>query len=158
MLALLVLVGCGEQNVACIAPTDQDLAAAAARAYIDGRSPKPLRFLSAVSTDSAMPVTGMRVLQDLGPTYLYPPDSAGQEVIHARLAESPWPSMLVTYHGFEHTADAATVRIGGAWVAGELDGQHAGYEEIAFTCLNGSWVTADSAAALSAGDSAPAGG
>ncbi len=151
ILVLAVLAGCGSEaggDDTCTAPTEEDIVGAAVRVYVQSRQPTPLRFLSAVASDSAMPNAGMLVLQDMGPTYLYPPDSAARETVKNRLAESPWPSLVVTYHGMQHVAGSedATVRLGGMWVAGELDGQHAGYEDVRFTCVDGGWVPEGGAA------------
>lgn len=151
ILAMAALAGCGggaDGDAACAVPTEEDIVGAAVRVYVESREPTPLRFLSAVASDSAMPNAGMLVLQDMGPTYLYPPDSAARETVRTRLAESPWPSLVVTYHGTQHVAgsEEASVRLGGMWVAGELDGQHAGYEDVRFTCVDGSWVPEGGAA------------
>src|SRR5690606_627152 len=117
----------------------------AVRAYLDGREPRPLRFLSAAGSDSAMPNAGMLVLQDRGPTYFYPPDSAGRETVRQRLGETYWPSLLVTYHGVEREGDeSANVRLGGTWISGEMDGESAGYEDVGFLCRSGRWVPVDS--------------
>src|SRR5690606_28126374 len=96
--AILVLAACGGgggasegtngNGVACADPMPDQLLGPAVRAYLDGREPRPLRFLSAAGSDSAMPNAGMLVLQDRGPTYFYPPDSAGRETVRQRLGET----------------------------------------------------------------------
>lgn len=148
---LLTITGCGGDAgrgaaaSACAEPSPSELLDSAVRSYIAGRSPTPLRFLTAVGTDSAMPNAGMLVLQDKGPTYLFPADSTSQAKVRERLNEAAWASLLVTYHGIESTGeDAATVRLGGTWVSGELDGQSAGHEDVGFICREGSWTPIDS--------------
>ena len=56
--------------------------------YIRRADPVPQRYLSAVGTGvTPMPESGFRALKDKGPTYLYPPDSAGQATVKAKLAD-----------------------------------------------------------------------
>lgn len=146
-LALAAACAGGGANdaAACADPTPDEVLASAVGSYLDGRQPRPLRFLNAAGTDSAMPEAGMRVMQSRGPTYLYPPDSAAQAKVRERLEEAAWPSLLVTYYGIERTGATETVvRLGGTWIGGELHGQSAGSEDVQLLCRTGRWVPADS--------------
>lgn len=119
--------------------------ASAVRQYVESRTPMPMRFMTAVGTDSAMPTAGMAVLQAKGPTYLFPADSAGQETVKAQLTRSPWGTLLVTYHGIEQVdAGTAHVRIGGTWIIGDDAGSSSGYEDVEFRCSGQRWFPRDS--------------
>lgn len=131
---------------ACAAPTEAELLPTAVRAYLDERKPTPLRFLTAVGTDSAMPPAGMTVLQDRGPTFFFPADDAARAQVRGLLGETNWPTMLVTYHGLEALGDrVAEVALGGVYVEGSDDGTIAPRDTITFLCEQGRWIPADSA-------------
>lgn len=87
----------------------------------------------------------MAVLQAKGPTYLFPADSAGQATVKAQLGQSPWATLLVTYHGIEREDDAtAYVSVGGTWVIGDEAGTSSGHERFEFRCIGERWIPRDS--------------
>src|SRR5687767_3350597 len=78
------------------------LVAMAAEEYVERLKPTPRRFLLAVGGDTALPEPAKQVMQDKGPTYLYPADSAARQQIKERLADAgQWPALMVTYHGVQ---------------------------------------------------------
>jgi hypothetical protein len=117
--------------------------------YIKRADPVPQRYLSAVGTGvTPLPESGFRALKDKGPTYLYPPDSAGQATVKARLAEvGPYTSLLVTFGGAQVSPDGndATVRLGGGYVGGTYDGRVAPQRAVRLRCEGSTWtvVSAD---------------
>ena len=117
------------------------LVAMAAKEYVERMKPTPRRFLLAVGGDTALPEAARQVMQDKGPTYLYPADSAAQQQIKDKLAGAgEWSSLMVTYHGVQQdTEDKASVRLAGHWVVGELDGTRAPAQRIVFACDSARW-------------------
>ena len=151
MLALAaVTVACssgdsgGEQRTAsrgdCPAPGNA-VVAMAAREYVERMNPKPLRFLLAVGGDTALPEAARQVMQDKGPTYLFPADSSAQAQLRDKLkGAGDWPALMVTYHGTRQDADErASVRLAGHWVTGDLDGTRAPAQSIVFACDSARW-------------------
>ena len=124
----------------CPAPGNA-LVAMAAREYVERLEPKPLRFLLAVGGDTALPEAARQVMQDKGPTYLYPADSSAQAQIRDRLAGAgEWSALMVTYHGTRQDADdRASVRLAGHWVLGDLDGTRAPARSVVFACDSARW-------------------
>lgn len=124
----------------CPAPGNA-LIAQAAEEYIERMTPTPRRFLLAVGGDTALPEAARQVMQDKGPTYLYPADSNAQVQIRDRLAGAgEWPALMVTYHGTrQDTDDQASVRLAGHWVVGELDGTRAPARSVVFACDSARW-------------------
>ncbi len=117
------------------------LVAAAAEEYVERLKPTPRRFLLAVGGDTALPEPAKQVMQDKGPTYLYPGDTSAQRQIRDRLVGAgEWPTLMVTYHGVQQdTEDRASVRLAGHWVIGELDGTRAPAQRIVFACDSARW-------------------
>lgn len=136
--------GGGERRTAargdCPVPGNA-LVASAAREYIERMNPKPMRFLLAVGGDTALPEAARQVMQDRGPTYLYPADSSAQAQIRDRLkGAGDWPALMVTHHGTrQDTDERAIVRLGGHWVVGDLDGTRAPAQSIIFACDSARW-------------------
>ena len=133
----------GQRRVAqgdCAAPGSA-LVAMAAEEYVERMTPTPRRFLLAVGGDTALPEPAKQVMQDKGPTYLYPADTAVQRQLKDRLAGAgEWPALMVTYHGVQQDAeDRASVRLAGHWVIGELDGTRAPAQRIVFACDSARW-------------------
>ena len=124
----------------CPAPGSA-LVALAAEEYVERLKPTPRRFLLAVGGDTALPEAAKQVMQDKGPTYLYPADSAARQQIKDRLAGAgEWPALMVTYHGVQQdTEDRASVRLAGHWIIGELDGTRAPAQRIVFACDSARW-------------------
>lgn len=117
------------------------LVAMAAEEYVERIKPTPRRFLLAVGGDTALPEAAKQVMQDKGPTYLYPADSAARQQIKDRLAGAgEWPALMVTYHGVQQdTEDRASVRLAGHWIIGELDGTRSPAQRIVFACDSARW-------------------
>ena len=133
----------GQRRVArgdCPAPGNA-LVAMAAEEYIERMTPTPRRFLLAVGGDTALPEAARQVMQDKGPTYLYPADSNAQVQIRDRLSGAgDWPALMVTYHGTrQDTENQASVRLAGHWVIGELDGTRAPARSVVFACDSARW-------------------
>lgn len=115
--------------------------------YIRLARPTPQRFLSSVGPGTTpLPEAGVRALQDRGPTYFYPADTAGQAKVRARLAEvGAYASLLVLFDGVRIAGggDEASVRLGGRYVGGEQDGIVAPMRAIRLRCEGATWkVTA----------------
>jgi len=120
--------------------------AVAVTEYVKRAQPTPQRFLSSVGDESTrLPESGVRALQDRGPTYFYPADPKGQATVKARLAEvGPYASLLVTYEGSQVApgGNEATVRLGGRYVGGEHDGLVAPVRAVRLRCEGATWVVA----------------
>lgn len=109
--------------------------------YIKGLTPTPRRFLNAVGTDSALPDPVFQAVMRRGPSYLYPPDSAGRKVVLDKLGSvGSWSSLLVTWHGMEKHDSTATIRLGGHYVGGDDDGLAAPRKAIVFQCDTTPWT------------------
>lgn len=133
----------GQRRVArgdCPVPGNA-LVAMAAEEYVERMEPTPRRFLLAVGGDTALPEAAKQVMQDKGPTYLFPADSALQAQIRDRLGGAgTWPALMVTFHGVrQDSEDRASVRLAGHWVVGELDGTRAPAQRIVFACDSARW-------------------
>lgn len=110
--------------------------------YIKDANPYPQRFLSAALTDSALPDVGVEALQEKGPTYFYPPDSAGRAKVRKNMDDiGPYTSLLVAWHGLSREADTAlVVRLSGAYVGGKYEGKGAPLRVFRFRCTDGRWT------------------
>jgi hypothetical protein len=129
----------------CAAPGDA-VTAEAVTQYLKGLTPKPQRFLIQSSGDSALPDAAREVLQNTGPTYLFPGDTAKQQTVLAMLTEKgPFPTLLVLYGGME-PADGgrAVVRLSGRYTTGESVGP-APSKALYFDCKEKQWTFASSA-------------
>jgi len=102
---------------ACLTVQPQPVALAVLD-YITTAEPKPLRFLNAVTTDSALPSAAEVVVQDKGPTFYWLPQEKNQLQIREKLErDGDWPTMLVVVRGDEVSADGShAVRVGGSYI------------------------------------------
>ena len=116
-------------------------------AYAKSSDPFAQRFLSAAAGDSALPEVGLQALQDRGPTWLFPADSAGRTKVRDRLNDGIANTMLVYWHGVTQEGDSAiAVRLSGRYIGGKLDGTVAKEKTYRFTCPEDRWVMKDSTA------------
>lgn len=129
----------------CAAPGDP-VTAEAVTQYLKNLTPKPQRFLVQSTGDSALPDAGREVLQNTGPTYLFPEDTAKQATVVAMLMEKgPFPTLLVLYGGTE-PADGgrAVVHLSGRFTTGDNPGP-APTRALYFECKDNQWSFASSA-------------
>ena len=116
-------------------------------AYAKASDPYAQRFLSASTGDSALPEVGLQALQDRGPTWLFPKDSAGRVKVRDRLNDGIANTMLVYWHGVTQEGDSAiALRLSGRYIGGKLDGTVAKEKVYRFTCPEDRWVMKDSTA------------
>ena len=124
----------------CAAPGDP-VTAEAVTQYLKNLTPKPQRFLVQSTGDSALPDAGREVLQNTGPTYLFPEDTAKQATVVAMLMEKgPFPTLLVLYGGTE-PADGgrAVVHLSGRFTTGDNPGP-APTRALYFECKDDRWT------------------
>ncbi|HEX8851324.1 MAG TPA: hypothetical protein VF761_17490 [Gemmatimonadaceae bacterium] len=116
-------------------------------AYVKDANPYPQRFLSPALTDSALPDAGVAALQEKGPTYFFPPDSAGRAKVRGKMADvGPYTSLVVAWHGTRREADTAVVvRLSGRYVGGKYEGTVAPPKTFRFRCTDGRWTLASAA-------------
>ncbi len=113
------------------------------REFIKATTPTPQRFLTAAGTDSAAPEDGFRAMQDKGPSYFYGGDSTAQRQIREKLASvGPYASLLIVHRGSttSEKGDTVTVRLGGHYIGGELEGKSATSREIVVGCGDSAWT------------------
>lgn len=128
LLTLLPLViACGEGGGArkstsssggsCRAPDDSTVARAVTE-FVKQAAPTPQRFLATISSDSAIPDLARMALQDRGPTYLFPPDTAlRRKVVEKLVSVGDYTALAVVYHGTDRPDDShAVVKLGGHFV------------------------------------------
>lgn len=127
----------------CQAPGDSVIFTAV-KAYVEQVSPKPRRFLVTIG-DSTLPDGGRAALQQKGPMYLYPASAAQVDAFRKQLAaKGNLVTLLVSYGGVKQLGDArAIVQLGGSFVGGALDGQHAPARAVHFRCDAAQWRYAD---------------
>ena len=115
--------------------------------YIKNANPYPQRFLTAALTDSGLPDVGVLALQEKGPTYFFPPDSAGRMKVRAHMDDvGPYTALLVAWHGMSRQADTAVVvRLGGRYIGGKFEGTVSAPRVYRFRCTNGRWAIANAA-------------
>lgn len=115
--------------------------------YVKDANPYPQRFLSAALTDSALPDVGVEALQEKGPTYFYPPDSAGRAKVRRKMEDmGPYTSLLVAWHGSSRQADTVlVVRLSGSYVGGKFEGKAAPLRSFHFRCADGRWTLIEAA-------------
>jgi len=114
-------------------------------AYTKSADPFAQRFLSASAGDSALPEVGVAALQDRGPTWLFPADSAGRSKVRDRLNDGVANTMLVYWHGFQQEGDTAmTIRLSGRYIGGAHEGTVAPSKVYRFKCPDDRWVLTDS--------------
>jgi hypothetical protein len=114
--------------------------------YAKSSDPYAQRFLAAMAGDSALPEIGVAALQERGPTWLFPKDSAGRAKVRDRLDDGIANTMLVYWLGSQQEADTAmTIRLSGRYIGGKLEGTVAKARVYRFKCPEDRWVLADSA-------------
>ena len=149
-LLLVLLAACGgageggasSRTAAACGPAGDALAESAVKEYVKLQTdPYPQRFLVAAGTDSALPESGVRALQDKGPTYFYPGDTVQQRKVRAKLdSVGTYNTLLVAYKGIEKGGDtAATVRLSGTFVGGKHDGTRTPARAMQFSCDSTGW-------------------
>lgn len=101
----------------CGAPGDSTIALAVTE-FVKQVTPTPQRFLATVASDSAIPDAARAALQDRGPTYLYPPDSAMRAKVDQKLVSvGDYTALAVVYHGMSHPDEKhVVIRLGGHFV------------------------------------------
>lgn len=133
--------GRGASARRCRTTTDSAIAVAFTR-YVGSVDPKPMRFVFPVGQGDTLPSAGRQALQSIGPTYLYPTDTAKQQVVEDKLKSvGDFPTLLVHYRGLQRDSDStAVIRLGGEYVSGSADGLRAPSRLIHLACRNGAWV------------------
>ena len=141
----------------CEESPGSDVYAEAFTHYMTGLSPTPRRFLSAAGTDSALPEKVFEAVQDKGPTYFYPGDEAGRQVVRQKLTDAgPWATLLVVWRGNEVIDDSTVaVRLAGHYVGREEDGTAAPTKSLVFACDTLPWKFVRSTTDSAAVDSTP---
>ena len=116
------------------------MTAEAVTQYLKDLTPKPQRFLVQSTGDSALPDAGREVLQNTGPTYLFPTDTAKQQTVLDMLAaKGPFPTLLVLYGGMEPVdGGRAVVRLHGRYTGPEA--QPAPSKSVYFECKDDKWT------------------
>lgn len=98
--------------------------AMAVKDYIDSADPEPLRFLNAVSTDSALPPAAEIVVQEKGPTFYWLDSEKNQQQIREKLENGGvWPNMLVLVRQNDDQGDGThVIRVGGRYIGAPHEG------------------------------------
>lgn len=147
LLAVLAAIACsgGESksrpvNVRACAPEDS-ATWYAVLAYIKASSPYPQRFLSPAGTDSSLPDIGVMALQEKGPTYFFPPDSAQRLKVRKKMDDvGPYTTLLVAWHGSRRESDTSlVVRLGGTYIGGKHNAEPGIPRAFRFGCDQGKW-------------------
>jgi len=109
--------------------------------FLKELDPKPLRFLTAPTGDSALPGAAVDALQEKGPTFIFPADSAQRQQVLATLEEKgAYPTLLVLYGGTTRDAKGmTTVRFTGRFVDKDDAGIVAPLKAMTFQCKDGRW-------------------
>jgi hypothetical protein len=112
--------------------------------YIKTADPKPMRFLTAAGTDSAISDEGMPSLQDKGPTYFYAGKETQKAKVRAKLEEAgPFTALLVVMRADRKNADGTrTITLGGHFVTGQYDGKETPVSTYTFSCDSSGWKQA----------------
>ncbi|MGI8496406.1 MAG: hypothetical protein ACR2OG_02325 [Gemmatimonadaceae bacterium] len=151
LLAVAVVTACGGagRSAAACAPPGDSVVAEGVTEYVRDSllTPRPLRFLASVGSDSALPEAGRVALQDKGPTYLYPVDAAQQAKVRAMLKQKGnFPTLVVFYRGLTQLPDGrAQLRLHGQFVGGANDGAPAPPRVLFFACDSARWHPAGAA-------------
>ncbi len=104
-----------------ISPTADQLAVLD---FIGTAEPKPWRFLTAVSTDSALSESAFDAVQGKGPTFYWLSDQKSQQQIREKLAnDGDWATMLVLMRENRDNGDGThTLRVAGRYVGEPHEG------------------------------------
>lgn len=127
-------------NIPCAAPGDSAVATAVAE-YVRSLEPQPRRFLMIPSGDGRLPDVAQTRLRSLGPTYLFPADSAQQRTVAEQLAKvGSFVTVLVRYEGMQQPGEeSVAVRFSGRYIGGQQDGTVAPTKEVGLVCDLGQW-------------------
>lgn len=122
--------------------TDDTVFGLALDKYVTTIQPIPRRFLASFGSDSALPERAMSVLQNRGPTWLFPDDTARQRPVRERLQSAgAYTTLLVYQYGTTNVDPThATVRLGGRYIGGELEGTVAAKRLVHVRCNGGRWI------------------
>ena len=117
----------------------------ALRHYIKAAVPLPRRFLVAAGTDSGMSDAAMKTLIEFGPSYYYTGSEAAKAKLRDKLTTvGPWPVLLIVLRSDKKIRTTTEViRLGGHYVTGEFDGQHAISREYTMSCGAAGWTVKD---------------
>ncbi len=128
-------------DAGCMEQPGSTPVALAVRDFIKHSEPKPMRFLTAAGTDSAIPDDGLRELQDKGPTYFYSGPEAALKKVRAKLdTAGPYTALLVVMHGDKKNDDGTeVVQLGGHYLTGEFDGKSAVSRAYTMACDTAGW-------------------
>lgn len=156
VLAASVLAGCGgegNQRAGRCPPVGDAAVAAATEHYVRTVNPRAHRHMVMAGTDSALPEQARRVLQDRGPMYLYPTDTAQQAGLRQRLVETGgWTTLLVVLREVsEPRGSHAEVELGGHYMTGVEGTEPAATMRVPLECVDDAWrvVTDESAERVS---------
>lgn len=133
--------GKGKANSGCAEEPGQGAVSIALRDFIKTTEPKPMRFLSAVGTDSAVPDASIRELQDKGPTYLWGGNDAAKKKLREKIElAGPFTALLIAVRGDKKNGDGTeVVSIGGHFLTGEFDGKPAARHAYTMACDTAGW-------------------
>lgn len=111
--------------------------------YITTADPKPLRFLNAATTDSALPPAAEAVVKEKGPTFYWLPNEKNQQQIRDKLESGgEWPNMLVLVRELsDNGAGTTVVRIGGRYVGKPHEGRESPERRYTIRCQADSVAT-----------------
>jgi|GEM_PF-2141487 len=136
------LPGANAANAACATEAIGKLPIQLAlRHYVKQANPKPMRFLVAAGTDSALSEMGAKVLQEFGPMYYYAGNDAAKQKLRERLdLVGPFPALLVVKRrSAKPSGNTEVIRLGGHYLTGEHDGMQAAANEYTYVCRPGGW-------------------
>jgi hypothetical protein len=132
---------------ACLSATPTPVALAVTD-FIGAAEPKPERFLTAATTDSALPQAAESVVSRKGPLFFWLPDPAMQAQMRAKLeGDGAWTNMLVVVREqTDHGDGTWTVRVGGRYIGGPSHGSESPEKSYTVSCLIGdpsAWKVTD---------------
>lgn len=133
----------GKAKVAkgCVEEPGSSAATVAIRDFIKNSVPKPMRFLTAAGTDSAVPEEGLRALQDKGPTYFYAGTEAQKKKVRDKIElAGPFTALLIVMRSDKRNDDGTeVVSLGGHYITGEFDGKRAASQAYTMSCDTSGW-------------------
>ncbi|MEP6780278.1 MAG: hypothetical protein ABJC26_10335 [Gemmatimonadaceae bacterium] len=136
-------VASGKATVAkgCVEEPGSSAATVAIRDFIKNSDPKPMRFLSAAGTDSAVPEEGLRALQDKGPTYFYAGTDEQKKKVRDKIElAGPFTALLIVMRSDKKNDDGTeVVNLGGHYITGEFDGKAAASHAYTMSCDTSGW-------------------